>query len=89
MAVGRYQHTATLLSNGDVLIAGGSSSFGTDNNNAEIYHAADGTFSSLITMTTHILAAPRRYCLMARCLSPVDSRWCPVDQDSSRPPSPR
>ena len=52
MAVGRYQHTATLLPNGDVLIAGGSSSFGSDNNNAEIYHAADGTFSAPITMTS-------------------------------------
>ena len=52
MAVGRFQHTATLLPNGDVLIAGGSSSFGSDNNNAEIYHAADGTFSAPITMTS-------------------------------------
>jgi hypothetical protein len=52
MTNGRYAHTATLLPNGDVLIAGGSSSFGNDNNNAEVYHAADGTFSSLITMTS-------------------------------------
>ena len=52
MAVGRYQHTATLLPNGDVLIAGGSSSFGSDNNNAEIYLAANGTFSPLIPMTS-------------------------------------
>jgi hypothetical protein len=52
MANGRYQHTATLLPNGDVLIAGGASSFGSDNNNAEVYHAADGTFSALITMTS-------------------------------------
>ena len=52
MTVGRYQHTATLLPNGDVLIAGGSSSFGSDNNNAEIYHAANGTFSPLIPMTS-------------------------------------
>ena len=52
MAVGRYQHTATLLPNGDVLIAVGTSSFGSDNNNAEIYLAANGTFSPLIPMTS-------------------------------------
>jgi hypothetical protein len=52
MSVPRYGHSATLLANGDVLIAGGSSSFGNDHQTAEIYHAADGTFSSPITMTS-------------------------------------
>jgi len=52
MANGRFQHTATLLPNGDVLIAGGATDLVTDRPDAEIYHAADGTFSAPIAMTS-------------------------------------
>jgi hypothetical protein len=54
MSTARSNHTATALPNGDVLIAGGASSPAPpsgDLNTAEIYHAADGTFSAAITMT--------------------------------------
>ena len=47
MAHGRYAHTATLLGNGTVLIAGG---FGSDIASAEIYDPATGTFSSTGSM---------------------------------------
>lgn len=48
----RDSHTATLLPNGDVLIAGGEAAFGHDLATAEIYHAADGTFSAPMEMNS-------------------------------------
>jgi hypothetical protein len=53
MSVARYYHTATMLPNGDVLIAGGASSAQANAylNTAEIYHASTGQFSAPINMT--------------------------------------
>ena len=49
LASGRYQHTATLLGNGKVLVAGGSN-YGNNNNgiltSTELYDPASGTWTS-------------------------------------------
>ena len=54
LAVARYYHTATLLANGKVLVAGGRSS-SSPSASAELYEPANGTWSA-----TGNLAAPRR-----------------------------
>ena len=50
MSVGRAEHTAALLEDGRVLIAGGTNSIGLDS--AEIYDPATGAFSPTGSMTT-------------------------------------
>lgn len=57
MATARYAHTATLLPNGKVLIAGGSSGVNSNSSNsgpasAELYDPSTGTFSPTGSMTT-------------------------------------
>ena len=47
LAVGRQGHTATLLDNGDVLLAGGDAG-GT----AELFHPGDGTFTDTASLLT-------------------------------------
>ena len=59
MVVARYQHTATLLNDGQVLIAGRDSSYGQGPNteaSAEVYDPATATFTATGSMTT-----PRGY----------------------------
>lgn len=54
MATPRYSHTATLLENGDILVAGGSSSAitGAPLASAELYNPATGAFSPAGNMST-------------------------------------
>ena len=52
LSVGRAQHTATLLQNGKVLVAGGISASGSENSSAEIYDPATGKWSSAGNMIT-------------------------------------
>lgn len=51
MTVARYGHTATLLSNGKVLIVGGDRNADT-HSSAEIYDPASGSFSMLVSTLT-------------------------------------
>ncbi len=65
----RYLHTATLLPNGKVLVAGG---FGLGGNltSAELYDPASGTWTATGSLATrHGMLTRRRCCLMARCSS--------------------
>lgn len=54
MASARFRHTATLLGNGKILIAGGGPNYPqfTTWNTAEVFDPARGTFTSLPPMTT-------------------------------------
>ena len=51
MSVPRSEHTATLLRNGKVLIAGGNASVTTSNVSAELYNPVAGTFAATGSMT--------------------------------------
>lgn len=52
MAEARTNHTATLLTNGKVLVAGGSDSGGSSLSSAELYDPSAGTFSTTGSMAT-------------------------------------
>jgi len=52
MTTGRYAHTATLLTNGRVLVAGGTDLFNNSLASAEIFDPATGTWSPTGSMTT-------------------------------------
>ncbi len=52
MTVGRYSQTATLLTNGMVLIAGGVAGAEPETASAELYNPATGTFTPTGNMTT-------------------------------------
>ncbi|MGP0063424.1 MAG: Kelch repeat-containing protein, partial [Isosphaeraceae bacterium] len=56
LAIARQNHTATLLNNGMVLIAGGTNNSASALASAELYDPATGTFS-----VTGSMAAPRAY----------------------------
>ena len=51
MSVARFSHTATLLPNGKVLVAGGRSSFGTFLASAELYDPSSGTWATTGSMS--------------------------------------
>jgi N-acetylneuraminic acid mutarotase len=50
MATGRYRHTATLLSNGHVLVAGGTGGTGTEFMTATVYDPVFGTWSRALNL---------------------------------------
>ena len=52
MKVARYNHTATLLKNGKVLVAGGVDSSGNMLASAELYNPTTGTWTVTGSMTT-------------------------------------
>jgi hypothetical protein len=52
MATGRFDHTATLLTSGEVLVAGGSTGGGRAINRAELYDPATDTWSAAASMAT-------------------------------------
>src|SRR5438105_14028919 len=52
LATARYGHTATLLPNGKVLVAGGGDSFGQEVASAELYDPATGLWTATGSMST-------------------------------------
>src|SRR5690349_15742273 len=52
MQTARWQHTATLLNNGEVLVAGGRMNAGNATATAELYDPATGNWTSTGSMTT-------------------------------------
>ena len=52
MNTARQNHTATLLPNGQVLIAGGASNTGATNS-AELFNPTNGTWTAIASMTTN------------------------------------
>src|SRR5438477_9004419 len=52
LATARYGHTATLLPNGKVLVAGGGDSFGQEFASAELYDPATGLWAATGSMST-------------------------------------
>ena len=52
MHTGRLYHTATLLANGQVLVAGGNGSGGSYLTSAELYDPAGGTWTATNSMHT-------------------------------------
>ena len=70
VATGRYIHTATLLPNGQVLVAGG---YGLTYAlaSAELYNPATGTWTATGSLATARYFTRRRYCRMGRCWRPA------------------
>ena len=68
LATARAEHTATLLPNGKVLVAGGEDSSGALAS-AELYDPATGTWTATGSLTTARDITRRRCCPTARCSS--------------------
>ena len=62
----RFYHTATLLPNGKVLVAGGYGNSG-DLTSAELYDPASGSWTATGSLNTSALITRRRCCPTARC----------------------
>jgi hypothetical protein len=82
MVVGRYLHTATLLNNGKVLIAGGLDGSGTALASGELYDPTSGTFAMTGSMTT------TRYRHTATLLNNGTVLITGGENNGSGPPSP-
>ncbi|MGA2871053.1 MAG: kelch repeat-containing protein, partial [Verrucomicrobiota bacterium] len=52
LSTAREQHTATLLPNGQVLVAGGADSSGNPSSVAELYNPANGTWTTTNSLNT-------------------------------------
>ncbi|MDX6323753.1 MAG: hypothetical protein QOK15_107, partial [Nocardioidaceae bacterium] len=59
MGTAREMHTATLLGNGKVLVAGGNVGSASDPASSELYDPATGTWSRTAPMTTPTRVGPR------------------------------
>ena len=68
----RYLHTATLLPNGKVLVAGGIDISGSASASAELYDPASGTWTATGSLATDAITTWRPCCPTARCSSPAD-----------------
>jgi hypothetical protein len=69
MSAGHFYHTATLLPNGNVLVAGGFDASTTPLASAELYDPNTGTWSVTGSMNVAASCTPRPCSRMARCSS--------------------
>ena len=67
LATARFEHTATLLPNGTVLVAGGLDDSGKLLASTEFYDPASGNWSTTGASRSHEWITPRRCCLTASC----------------------
>jgi WD40 repeat protein len=91
MATARYGHTATLLPNGTVLVAGGEESHGTVYSSAELYNPATGTWAptgsmavarvfalAVLLQSGRVLVAGGDNAGSAELYNPATGAWAPT-----------